>query len=312
MTMNSRKPSGLYPVREDPKVDAEIKIMLTTVCIKAGVVRVPHRHQPTFMAANYSFEFNGLSQSIEYADTGHLTGLRALFEEAEARPNDALILHLSGNIAAISFSMRERKAYKEAPSAATSAAAPAVEQPAEVKTIRKVRINTQQYYPLDVPLPSSLAGEDTRVATTNRVNVTERRRPPVEPIDQQESPRIEQPPAPTEESTKEYQVSEDFERWVTTPNAPEVTPLFGEATVEPEASRPNHQSPDLVMRSVEAYLSRPDIPAVVQTQTIANELAIDINMCERALERISEDHERVSRIRAGAYMIRQKRATTKV
>ena len=59
------------------------------------------------------------------------------------------------------------------------------------------------------------------------------------------------------------------------------------------------------LRMVEAYLDRPDVPAIVRSEVIAAELGIDDQRSERALERLSENRDRVSRIRKGAYMVKR-------
>jgi len=58
------------------------------------------------------------------------------------------------------------------------------------------------------------------------------------------------------------------------------------------------------LRMVEAYLDRPNTPAIVRSEVIAAELGIDDQRSERALERLSENRDRVSRIRKGAYMVK--------
>jgi len=58
------------------------------------------------------------------------------------------------------------------------------------------------------------------------------------------------------------------------------------------------------LRLVQNYLSRPNTPAIVRSEVIAAELGIDDQRSERALERLSEDRDRVSRIRKGAYMVK--------
>ena len=59
------------------------------------------------------------------------------------------------------------------------------------------------------------------------------------------------------------------------------------------------------LRMVEAYLDRPDVPAIVRSEVIAAELGIDDQRSERALERLSDNRDRVSRIRKGAYMVKR-------
>lgn len=315
--MNSRKPDGLYPVREDPKIDAEIKIMLTTVCIKAGVVRIPHRHQAVFAAADYSFELNGLPLSVEYAESGQLIGMRELLEEAAVRPNDALILRLSNNTATISFVMRDRKTPANSETRAQNDLIANTEAQDEVKITRKVRINTQQYYPLEVSLPSALAQEKEHKTESVGINVTARRRAKSAESNQSvDHTHITAPSTAMGEGRSGYQVSEDFERWIAAADAPGVRQEISEdGALQPDLTGPGTHDPEsanTVIKLVEEFISRPDIPAIIQTQKVADELNLALEQCEHALQRISEDHERVSRIRNGAYMIRQKRAATKV
>ncbi|HZJ10005.1 MAG TPA: hypothetical protein VFD39_09935, partial [Trueperaceae bacterium] len=59
------------------------------------------------------------------------------------------------------------------------------------------------------------------------------------------------------------------------------------------------------VRRVDGYLRRPETPAIVRSDFVAERLGLHSERCERALERLSENHERVSRIRKGAYMIRR-------
>jgi hypothetical protein len=59
------------------------------------------------------------------------------------------------------------------------------------------------------------------------------------------------------------------------------------------------------LRMIEAYLERPNVPAIVRSEVIAAELGIDDQRSERALERLSENRDKVSRIRKGAYMVKR-------
>lgn len=59
------------------------------------------------------------------------------------------------------------------------------------------------------------------------------------------------------------------------------------------------------LRLIEAYLDRPSTPAIVRSEVIAIELGMDDQRSERALERLSENRDRVSRIRKGAYMVKK-------
>src|SRR5699024_10343496 len=143
MRMNNRKSGGLYPVREDPKIDAEIRIVLTTVCIKAGVVRVPHRHRTIFTGGDYSFELDGFPVSVEYQESGELTGLRNLFREADITPIDALILRFTSGTVTLSFAVRGRKSPAVGESAQALAGSSEAKEQVAIRTVRKVRINTQ-------------------------------------------------------------------------------------------------------------------------------------------------------------------------
>ncbi|HEX7000094.1 MAG TPA: hypothetical protein VF164_00195 [Trueperaceae bacterium] len=58
---------------------------------------------------------------------------------------------------------------------------------------------------------------------------------------------------------------------------------------------------------VDEYLRRPDIPAIIRAEAVGEVLAMGEERAERALERISERPDRLSRIRRGAYMVRAKR-----
>jgi len=58
--------------------------------------------------------------------------------------------------------------------------------------------------------------------------------------------------------------------------------------------------------AVEAYLARPDVPAIVRAERVAEELGLPVARAEGVLDRISENSERLSRIRAGAYMLRRR------
>jgi len=58
--------------------------------------------------------------------------------------------------------------------------------------------------------------------------------------------------------------------------------------------------------AVEAYLARPDVHAIVRAERVAEELGMGVAQTDGALDRISENSERLSRIRAGAYMLRRR------
>jgi len=79
-------------------------------------------------------------------------------------------------------------------------------------------------------------------------------------------------------------------------------PARSEPVREHVQSEPVRLEDDL--RKVEAYLDRPNTPAIVRSEVVAAELGIDDQRSERALERLSENRDRVSRIRKGAYMVK--------
>lgn len=60
-----------------------------------------------------------------------------------------------------------------------------------------------------------------------------------------------------------------------------------------------------VMPTINQYLMRPQTPAIVQTSTLAQDLGLDLELAERAMERLSEDRDRFNQIRPGAYMVRR-------
>lgn len=76
---------------------------------------------------------------------------------------------------------------------------------------------------------------------------------------------------------------------------------------EPEAAAPASGGLELDIRSVEEYLSRPDTPAIIRAEALGEILGMGEERAERALERISERPDRLSRIRRGAYMVRARR-----
>lgn len=59
------------------------------------------------------------------------------------------------------------------------------------------------------------------------------------------------------------------------------------------------------LASLSAHLASPNTPAIVRSDVLAEQLGLEPERCERALERLSENRDRVSRIRKGAYMIRR-------
>jgi len=61
------------------------------------------------------------------------------------------------------------------------------------------------------------------------------------------------------------------------------------------------------MSLLTAFLARPATPAIVRSEAVALELGMTPERAERALERLSEDREKIDRIRPGAYMVRHGR-----
>ena len=84
-------------------------------------------------------------------------------------------------------------------------------------------------------------------------------------------------------------------------SAPEPAAAVG--VVEPEA-RVDAPLSEEDFRAVAAYLARPDVPAIVRAERVAEELGLAVARVDGALDRISETSEHLSRIRAGAYMLR--------
>ncbi|MEJ2290481.1 MAG: hypothetical protein P8Y05_02045, partial [Deinococcales bacterium] len=60
------------------------------------------------------------------------------------------------------------------------------------------------------------------------------------------------------------------------------------------------------LTAVAAYLARPEVPAIVRAERVAEELALSFERADAALDRISEASDHLSRIRAGAYMLRRR------
>ena len=60
--------------------------------------------------------------------------------------------------------------------------------------------------------------------------------------------------------------------------------------------------------AVEAFLARPDAPAIVRAERVAEDLGLAVERVDGALDRIAENSEHLSRIRAGAYMLRRRGA----
>ena len=82
----------------------------------------------------------------------------------------------------------------------------------------------------------------------------------------------------------------------------------GEYLTEAEPATGNGASPDggleADMAIVDDYLRRPDTPAIIRAEAVGVLLGIGEERAERALERISERPDHVTRIRRGAYMVR--------
>ena len=75
----------------------------------------------------------------------------------------------------------------------------------------------------------------------------------------------------------------------------------------PFADRPAPGSLEADIAQVKEYLSSPGTPAIVRAEAVGLVLGIGEERAERALERISEEPDSVSRIRRGAYMVRRRR-----
>ena len=83
----------------------------------------------------------------------------------------------------------------------------------------------------------------------------------------------------------------------------------GVAEAEARAEMPRREASEVRevdIVAVEAYLTRPDVPAIVRAERVAEELGLGVARANGALDRISENSERLSRIRAGAYMLRRR------
>src|SRR5690606_38517446 len=57
--------------------------------------------------------------------------------------------------------------------------------------------------------------------------------------------------------------------------------------------------------TLSTHLALPGTPAIVRSDVLAEQLGLGLDRCERALERLTEQRDRISRIRKGAYMIRR-------
>lgn len=329
MAMDNRKPKNLYPIRSERMGDSEVRISLTTVCIKTGTVRVPRRQHEVFASMpKLVFEVGGVATPIAYEPNGQLTGLREVFLQEGVNPNDFLVLSLSENSASIDIIKRERSLQLQAESVADSDSlkGDAPEQPMAIRKKRTVRIDVQQYYPLEKPLTSFLAGQ-SRDESLKPGAVTARKKVSQNP--QQPAPVGERNEGTVAEKSKKdsdgvsgstnqsggeaYAISSDFERWLTQSESMENPASHAQPKghFKGKADAEQIDIADVILR-IEHFLALPDTPAIVQTSKIAHSLQLPSDLCERALERISEDHERVNRIRNGAYMIRQKRSTANV
>ncbi len=71
--------------------------------------------------------------------------------------------------------------------------------------------------------------------------------------------------------------------------------------VEAPSATPSRED----IAAVAAYLARPDVPAIVRAERVAEELALSYERVDAALDRISEESDQLSPIRAGAYMLRR-------
>lgn len=323
MAMDTRKPKTLYPVRGEQQGDLEVRISLTTVCIKTGVVRVPRRHHELLSSTtNINAEADSFSATISYDQAGQLRGLREMFLNEDVNPNDLLVLRFNEDGVSVGLTKRER-ATREA--GATQQVSQSVREDVDIQqqspvVKRRVRIDVQQYYPLEKPLTSSLAKAGQSEATRHPQMVTARKvaSTPKHSVGS---------PGETASSVEEvavtrgvhegafdrgepYTVSADFEEWLTQDHSSEQLHGSGEPKKEPSSS--HSVGIGEAISQVERFLALPDTPAIIQTAKVAEALGLSDAVCERALERISEDHERVNRIRNGAYMIRQKRSTANV
>lgn len=323
MAMDTRKPKTLYPVRDEQQGNLEVRISLTTVCIKTGVVRVPRRHHELlFNTTNISAETDGFSAIISYDQAGQLRGLREMFLNEDVNPNDLLVLCFKEDGVSVGLTKRERVTREvDATQQVSQSVHENVDSQQQSSVVkRRVRIDVQQYYPLEKPLTSSLAKAGQSEATRNPQMVTARKVASV-------PERNFVPPSETGSQVGEvvvtrsahtgatdrgepYTVSADFEEWLTQDYSSEQLHASGVLKKEPSSSHPVGIGE--AISQVERFLSLPDTPAIIQTAKVAEALGLSNAVCERALERISEDHDRVNRIRNGAYMIRQKRSTANV
>lgn len=86
-------------------------------------------------------------------------------------------------------------------------------------------------------------------------------------------------------------------------------PAVGVAEHEARAEASTRHATPLFEEDIDAvgaYLARPDVPAIVRAERVAEELGLAVERADGALDRISENSEHLSRIRAGAYMLRRR------
>jgi hypothetical protein len=81
---------------------------------------------------------------------------------------------------------------------------------------------------------------------------------------------------------------------------------LGGAASTPRASEGGLASPGEDLARVDAHLQLPGTPAIVRVDALVDALGLAPSRVERALDRLAEDRERVTKIRAGAYMVRRK------
>lgn len=311
--MNSRKLGGLYPVRDENALQAEVKVALTTVCLKSGSVRIPHRYRATFPPGVYVLEYNTYPVALSVSEQGVVSGLKVVFAQTDLRPNDLLLIQRSGNKIELNFKLTERRNINELKESALTADAEDQVLNDDKRVVRKVRINALQYYPLEVisaKTRTELNNEDLPESVSVRMRIADHHadsEASLASLPASTSPRsLGEEAEPGQVLEGSYPVSSDFEEWLSGSSGgghAYAEGVFQET--ELDTSKPVELA-EAVDR-IEALLSKPETPAIVQTSNIANDLNIPIEICELALGRISEDHERVNKIRAGAYMIRRKK-----
>lgn len=313
--MNSRKLGGLYPVRDESALQAEVKVALTTVCLKSGSVRIPHRYRAALPPGVYVLEYNAYPVTLSVSGQGVVSGLKVVFAQIDLRPNDLLLIQRSGDKIELNFKLTERRNINELKESDLTAGAEDQVLSDDKRVVRKVRINALQYYPLEVisaKTRTELSDGDLPESVSVRMRIADHH-----PDSGASSASLSTttPPRSLGEGAESgqvlegsYPVSSDFEEWLSRSDGEghaHAEDVFQETILD---TRKPVELADAVNR-IEAFLSKPETPAIVQTSKIANDLNIPIEVCELALGRISEDHERVNRIRAGAYMIRRKKHT---